>query len=722
VVSHVQYGRALTVYDLQNCQQSFAYGSWPATGSGYSFDGCENMDLFSSLSQAFPSIDLNYGTRAATLRFGVNSESITGFVSRKQLDGQLVHNRLNIQAFGTEPKTTEGYLAVGDSFASGEGDRDADWYEIGTDEQGTGLDDRNLCHLSQRSYPYLVAQTLGLINSLSTPRANGLFHSVACSGAASQHITDDVSQGAYIEKTPLNIWLPGINGQAEYITGRNIEDEQRNPIDPEVITLSIGGNDFGVVEHLLPCLAPGTCAPAKDPDSANSVAQEIAKIKPKVVAALNSVKQAAPDARIYLLGYPRLFQASGGNCVGYRFILNDAERYYAGAVTHYINQVVESAAKQAGVFFVNVENILDGRNLCGTEVDKKLWAVNGLSHGNDRELVEEFLKNKGLISGSGNSLIPNYIGNESFHPNQMAQPLFRDRLLADTANLTISMPEPVETPVPTPDYYFTETPQDSSALDTTGRRTPEKRNIIVGVDSGRQLQLRADNLQPNTQVAVEAHSTPLNLGTFTVDRGGIIEAVVQLPPSLEPGYHEIHIKAKNYIGIGIDLYEPVIVASNDPNDIDGDGLPNKDDLCIFLSSVHEDDDSDGIDDGCDADLATQKTEEVVVETNKDGLNESNPWSQFSEADASEGASQESVVTLSVANTDTQPVQGSPEGRVRAESTEVQNTSPTDLSEQEQARLDEGKQDLGDFLPWLVAVAGGIIFIFALLHVRRLAKN
>src|SRR5690606_8372141 len=69
------------------------------------------------------------------------------------------------------PAKVTTYIALGDSFASGEG---IGSYFKGTDEGPT----INNCHLSRVSYPYLIGQRLKLDE----------YHSVACSGARSNNV------------------------------------------------------------------------------------------------------------------------------------------------------------------------------------------------------------------------------------------------------------------------------------------------------------------------------------------------------------------------------------------------------------------------------------------------------------------------------------------------------------------------------------------------------
>ena len=66
------------------------------------------------------------------------------------------------------------YIALGDSYASGEGEGNSTFYPE-TDVHGV-----NMCHLSKQSYPFLIGKDLGLDST----------HSVACSGAKTTNIAN----------------------------------------------------------------------------------------------------------------------------------------------------------------------------------------------------------------------------------------------------------------------------------------------------------------------------------------------------------------------------------------------------------------------------------------------------------------------------------------------------------------------------------------------------
>src|SRR5690606_32712651 len=88
------------------------------------------------------------------------------------------------------------YLALGDSYSSGEGDTERDkrtgqkYYRSWTDveEDAAWGQPREKCHISTRSYPYILAQGMALGDPVNGPSTR--WHSVACSGARIRDVSD----------------------------------------------------------------------------------------------------------------------------------------------------------------------------------------------------------------------------------------------------------------------------------------------------------------------------------------------------------------------------------------------------------------------------------------------------------------------------------------------------------------------------------------------------
>ena len=183
--------REVHIYDLRSCEMDQSPGLWQKQiGSIVSvYTGCKEA---ANLKQQMTDQQiLSYNSKIRRLHFSPSGQKLYFSITvdtdpNNAVYDDVIWKEFEVQADDWKP-TAEGYLALGDSYTSGEGDTEGGtWYEPGTDEQGdkSTFAGRNLCHLSRRSYPYLIGLELGYLGSnLATPPADGLFHSVACSGA-----------------------------------------------------------------------------------------------------------------------------------------------------------------------------------------------------------------------------------------------------------------------------------------------------------------------------------------------------------------------------------------------------------------------------------------------------------------------------------------------------------------------------------------------------------
>ena len=118
--------------------------------------------------------------------------------------------------------------------------------------------------------------------------------------------------------------------------------------DTDVVTLSIGGNDIGWSSTVAACLA-GT-----DPQCAGAVAVtrgRITSVLPGLLdAAYDEVDAGAPNATVYVTGYPRLFSPDHGAVLG----ASPAEQVVLNDGADLLNTTIRTAAEAHGYVFVDV--------------------------------------------------------------------------------------------------------------------------------------------------------------------------------------------------------------------------------------------------------------------------------------------------------------------------------------------------------------------------------
>ena len=207
------------------------------------------------------------------------------------------------------------YVALGDSYSSGVGTR-------------SYIDDGTSCQRSTYAYPSLVAAAKGYALNFR-----------ACSGAKVGDVT--------------STQLSALSSSTRYVT------------------LSVGGNDAGFTDVLTECAQPGWMS---DCNSAIDGAQSyISGTLPGRLSTLYaSIRSKAPNAKVVVAGYPRLFM--GEDCNALTWFSPDEEKRL-NQTADQINARIASAASARGFTFVNPTSRFTGHAVC----DSTEW-LNGLSN------------------------------------------------------------------------------------------------------------------------------------------------------------------------------------------------------------------------------------------------------------------------------------------------------------------------------------------------------
>jgi hypothetical protein len=216
--------------------------------------------------------------------------------------------------------------ALGDSYSSGEGNPP---FDSGTAELF------DTCHRSAKAWPRLLG-------------VDAQLH-LACSGAT----TDNLFQGQ-MRAAPDN-------------TGQIPRLQQLNAAAPiNAVTVTIGGNNIGFSDIFAQCYSRvlGRCL-TDLPSNQRSVDEVTATIQGDVLPAIQA---AAPGARVLLVGYPRSLPRSYDDVVkDCRAWLSKSEHAHALQLQRYLNSHQRSAARAAGVTFVDVTNTLNDHELCAQQ-------------------------------------------------------------------------------------------------------------------------------------------------------------------------------------------------------------------------------------------------------------------------------------------------------------------------------------------------------------------
>ncbi|MFZ1812518.1 MAG: SGNH/GDSL hydrolase family protein, partial [Candidatus Saccharimonadales bacterium] len=573
--------------------------------------------------------------------FSSDAENIT-----VDLQESNIWNRYIMTASGKDYHALE-YLAFGDSYSSGEGEYDgAHNYVKGTDGDGKDVAEYDTgiagypyatekCHVSIRSYPYLLAQKATLSQSV--------FRSVACSGSIMNDVINiiggNVTQrynGRYeqfksisapsevvqlIKQKAVNDFIPGRAAQIEFLT----------KYKPRVASIGIGGNDIGFGDKIKDCIAPGTCSYVNELRQYTGL--EIKNLYKKLVDTYQQLHDASPTTRFYVVGYPDII--SDDTICAPNVRLNSDERYFAKQVVTYLDTVMGAAANTVGFTYLDIKDSLVGNRLCDLTFDGK--SVQGLAFGNDQGPTFDLF---------GHEITPEIIGNESFHPTNIGHEMIAGTILSRLGGDTIvghnpcapqgvvicpTAPSSIEIPSYFLPHPITEQDVRRIELNAANRTSTSplgfyQQGATLQSVSPTDAQGRpVDDLLPGSSVTTSIHSTERPLESLNVGPDGRASGTITIPSDIEPGYHTIVLKAKNNLYQDIIMYQSVIVYVS-LTDLDGDGQPNTTDPCQFVSPAGADADRDGIDDACDG-LITKApdTTKPVVTAVVQGVNDPSAW-------------------------------------------------------------------------------------------------
>jgi lysophospholipase L1-like esterase len=232
------------------------------------------------------------------------------------------------------------YAALGDSYTAG----------LGIPEQ-TGATAG--CGQSTSSYPYLVARSLRLELT-----------DVSCSSATIADMTAAQPTGDGTNPAQLSALSSGT----------------------ALVTVSIGGNDIGLIDivtkctelDLVPALIPGggssTLTPCEDfytSGGTDQIRQRIRSVTGHLADTLTQIRERAPHARVYVVGYPDLLPAGGGGCGG-ALGITAGDIAFLNREEVRLNGALEQVARAAGDGYVDTYTPSQGHDACSAPASRWL--------------------------------------------------------------------------------------------------------------------------------------------------------------------------------------------------------------------------------------------------------------------------------------------------------------------------------------------------------------
>jgi lysophospholipase L1-like esterase len=229
------------------------------------------------------------------------------------------------------------YVALGDSYTAGP--------KI-PGQSGKPAD----CDRSDRNYPALVARRLGL--------AAADFRDVSCSGATIAELSAPQSTDRGTNPAQLS----------------NLSARTR------LVTLGIGGNDIGFASVVEQCVKtgllyyatgsgrylPGGNAPCRGQyasGSSDEVRQKIEAADGRLSRAVGAIAHRAPNARVYVVGYPAILPAGGPGC-GRAMGLAPGDVGNLHQKEQELNAMLRRRAEDTGAEYVDTYEPSVGRDAC----------------------------------------------------------------------------------------------------------------------------------------------------------------------------------------------------------------------------------------------------------------------------------------------------------------------------------------------------------------------
>lgn len=194
------------------------------------------------------------------------------------------------------------------------------------------------CLRSTGNYPSLVAAELGGTELVD----------VSCSGA-------DTTSLVGVQRT-----FDGLNRPPQL---------QAVTEDTALVTVSIGGNDFGLFSTFV-----GGCAQVAsfDPDGSpcTDMASEdgpevLSTIEDRVVAVVKGIRGRAPDARVLVVGYPQIVPQGDRSCPALPIAAKDLP--FARTMNRGLAEALQEGARTADAEYVDAYRLSEGHDVCADD-------------------------------------------------------------------------------------------------------------------------------------------------------------------------------------------------------------------------------------------------------------------------------------------------------------------------------------------------------------------
>jgi hypothetical protein len=139
----------------------------------------------------------------------------------------------------------------------------------------------------------------------------------------------------------------------------------------DLVTIRLGANDYGLFARIVLCARlfgpdePGTpCADLDASGAGTDIDTRLGQVADNLERSLADIQRRAPDARIVVVGYPRL-TPDEGSCALLPVPAGDYA--YVTRIITGLNHALEDAAKTVGATYIDMYAASEGHDICSVE-------------------------------------------------------------------------------------------------------------------------------------------------------------------------------------------------------------------------------------------------------------------------------------------------------------------------------------------------------------------
>lgn len=194
------------------------------------------------------------------------------------------------------------------------------------------------CYQSDANYPHIVAK------QIKAPSLSD----VSCSGAFIEHLTE-------------RQWASGATNapQADALSA-----------ETKLVTVGLSGNDSLVLPNFFKCAGkphdpgnPSNCVERFRTKTSDLFLDDVRKVEPEINSMLSLIAKRAPNAEVYVVGYPQITPSDGSDCPN-EMPFTGADLAYLDEAIVLLNKQLRDAAVSHKMVYVDTHKPSVGLGVC----------------------------------------------------------------------------------------------------------------------------------------------------------------------------------------------------------------------------------------------------------------------------------------------------------------------------------------------------------------------